>query len=98
MSDAVKRKPFDIAEHLETPAMVAAFISDAFDTGDPAYIAGALGIAARARGMSKVAEDSGLSREQLYRSLSEHGNPKLKTVIKALKALGLQLHAKPETR
>lgn len=95
MPKATRYPQFDIAEHLDNPKLVAGFISDAFDTGDSTYIAGALGIAARAKGMTKVADDAGLSREQLYRSLSDKGNPKLKTVIATLKALGLQLHATP---
>lgn len=88
-------KKFDIAEHLDTPELVAGFISDALDTGDSAFIAGALGIAARAKGMTKIAEDAGLSREQLYRSLSKAGNPTLTTFLAALKALGLEIHASP---
>ena len=61
---------------------------------DAAGIARALGDIARAKGMSKVARETGLSRESLYKALSEDGNPSLATVLKVAKALGLQLHAK----
>ncbi|MGB1409201.1 addiction module antidote protein, partial [Alloalcanivorax venustensis] len=69
------------------------FISDALETGDAAYIAHAMGVVARARGMSQLANDTGLSREQLYRSFSEHGNPTLKTVLAVLDALDIDLNA-----
>ena len=59
---------------------------------DPAFIAKALGTIARARGMSQVARDAGLSRESLYRALSGEGNPEFGTILKVAKALGLKLH------
>jgi probable addiction module antidote protein len=60
---------------------------------DPAFIAKALGTIARARGMTQVARDAGLSRESLYRALSGEGNPDFGTILKVVKALGLKLHA-----
>lgn len=86
--------PFDPAEGLDSDEAIEVFMEEAFKTGDAAYIAHALGVVARARGMSRVASEAGLSREQLYRSLSEEGNPTLKTTIAVMKALGLELTAK----
>lgn len=60
---------------------------------DPAFIAKALGTIARARGMSQVARDAGLSRESLYRALSGEGNPEFGTILKVVRALGFKLHA-----
>ncbi len=65
------------------------------ETGDVAYIAGALGVVARARGMSRVAQDSGVTRMGLYKALSEGGDPKLSTLIGVLHSLGMRLSAKP---
>jgi len=69
-------------------------MADALETEDASYIADALGVVARARGMTQIADETGLSREQLYRSLSENGNPTLKTTLAVMKALGIQLTAK----
>jgi probable addiction module antidote protein len=88
--------PYDVADQLRTPEEMAAYL-DAWLTeapDDAAGIARALGDIARAQGMSKVARESGLSRESLYKALSEDGNPSLATVLKVAKALGLQLHAR----
>jgi probable addiction module antidote protein len=88
---AEKITSYDPAESLTTPEAVEYFVNDALDTGDPAYIAHALGIAARAKGMTKVASETGLAREALYRSFSEDGNPSLKSTIAVLKSLGFTL-------
>ena len=86
---------YDVAEQLRTPEEMAAYLdawlSDAPD--DAAGIARALGDIARAKGMSQVARDAGLSRESLYKALSENGNPSFATVLKVAKALGVRLHA-----
>ncbi len=66
----------------------------ACETGDAGYIAHALGVVARANGMTQIATDTGLSQEQLYRSFSEAGNPTLKTTMAVMKALGITLTAK----
>ncbi|HUB91006.1 MAG TPA: addiction module antidote protein [Dyella sp.] len=68
-----------------------------FETGDASYIAHALGVVARAHGMTQLARETGLAREQLYRSFSEGGNPTLKTTLAVMKAQGLDLIAKPHT-
>lgn len=69
-----------------------------FKTEDAGYIAHALGVVARAKGMTQIANETGLSREQLYRSFSANGNPTLKTTIAVMKALGIELAAKPHIR
>ena len=86
-------RPWNAADHLKTEAAVVAYIDAAFEDGDPALIAAALGDVARARGMTKVAADAGLGRESLYKALSPGGNPEFATVIKVMRALGLRLHA-----
>jgi probable addiction module antidote protein len=73
---------------------VAIFITEALQTNDAAYIAHALGVVARAKGMSKVASQTGRSREQLYRSFSAKGNPTLEITLAVMKALGIKLTAK----
>lgn len=90
---ALKTKPFDAARYLDTPESQAELLSDAFATGDAGYIANALGVIARARGMSQVAKDAGVTREALYRSLSPDGDPKLSTLLSVVKALGVHLSA-----
>ena len=90
-----KTLPYDVAEQLRTPAEMAAYL-DAWLTEAPDDAAGitrALGDIARAQGMSQVARDAGLSRESLYKALSESGNPSFATVLKVAKALGVRLHA-----
>jgi probable addiction module antidote protein len=69
-------------------------MAEAFETHDAGYIAHALGVVARAKGMGQIAEETGLSREQLYRSFSGQGNPTLKTTLAVMKALGIELSAK----
>lgn len=86
-----KLTPYDPADALVDDDEVAVFMADALETGDAAYIAKALGVIARAKGMGQIAEQTGLSREQLYRSFSEKGNPTLKTTLAVMKALGLGL-------
>jgi probable addiction module antidote protein len=92
----IKTKPYDSAEYLDTAEDVAAYLEEAFAERDPALIAHALGVAARARGMAAIAKKSKLSRESLYRALSAEGNPELTTLIKVLHALGLRLAVEPE--
>ncbi|WP_237154713.1 addiction module antidote protein [Oryzibacter oryziterrae] len=86
--------PFDPAESLSSDEAIAAFMADAFASEDAGYIAHALGVVARAKGMTQIARDTGLSREQLYRSFSEAGNPTLKTTLAVMKALGIELTAR----
>jgi probable addiction module antidote protein len=88
-----KTRPFDAAEYLDTPEVIAAYLTEAFETNDPAFITDAIGTVARARGMSAVAKEAGLSRENLYKALSSEGRPEFGTVMKVLDSLGVHLHA-----
>jgi probable addiction module antidote protein len=90
-----KTKPFDPAEYLDDSESIAAYLSEALESEDPAFIADALGVVARARGMSEVAREAGVSRESLYRALSADGNPEFATILRVVRALGLQLSAIP---
>lgn len=92
-----KLTTFDPAQALQTDEAIADFMALAFESNDPAYITHALGVVARAKGMTQIANETGLSREQLYRSLSDEGNPTLRTVFTVLKALGIELTTKPTT-
>lgn len=91
----IKSTPHYVAEHLRTPKEIAtcldAWLEEAPD--DAAGIAKALGNIARARGMTQVAKDAGLSRESLYRALSADGNPSFSVILKVARALGVKLHA-----
>ena len=87
--------PYDVAEHLRTPEEMAAYLEVSIEEadGDATFIAKALGDIARAKGMSQVARDAGLSRESLYKALSGDRNPSLDTVLRVVGALGLKLRA-----
>ncbi len=87
---------YDIAEHLRTPDEMAAYLEACLEEadGDAAFIAKALGDIARAKGMTQVANDAGLSRESLYKALSGERSPSFDTILKVVNALGLKLHAK----
>jgi probable addiction module antidote protein len=91
---AEKFTVYDPAEDLLSDEGIAIFMADALETEDASYIAHALGVVARAKGMAEIADQTGLSREQLYRSFSENGNPTLKTTLAVMKALGIQLTTK----
>jgi probable addiction module antidote protein len=81
---------YDSAEYLNSRQAVNAYMEEALETNDPAFIAMALGTIARARGMSKVAKKAGLSRESLYKALSTGGNPEFGTIMRVMQALGLK--------
>jgi probable addiction module antidote protein len=90
-----KTAPYDVAEFLETPEEMAAYLEACIQEsdGDAAFIAKALGDIARAKGMTQVARESGLSRESLYKALSGDRSPGFDTILKVISALGLQLSA-----
>lgn len=92
---AVKTTRWDVTQHLDTDEKMALFLEAVFEEGDPATIAAAIGEVARARGMSQIAKDAGLSRENLYRALSGDGNPEFSTVMKVIKAMGFDLKITP---
>ena len=95
---AEKLTKYDPAANLTTDKAIAVFMADAFESNDAGYIAHALGVVARAKGMAQIAGKTGLSREQLYRSFSDNGNPTLKTTLAVMKALGVELTAKVPAR
>ena len=90
-----KALPFDAAEYLDSPEMIASYITEALESEDSALIAMAIGAVARAKGMSAVAEKAGLSRENLYRALGGDAKPEFGTIMKVLHALGISLVAQP---
>jgi probable addiction module antidote protein len=85
---------YDPADALKSDEAIEVFLADAFGTGDAHYIAKALGVVARAKGMTKIARQTGLAREQLYTSLSENGNPTLATTLAVMKAIGFEMTGK----
>lgn len=87
----LKTTPYDSAEFLDTEEAVEEYVAAAFETEDPAFIAQCLGNVARARNMSQLARDVGMSRAALYKALSGQGNPEFGTIMKVLHALGLKL-------
>jgi probable addiction module antidote protein len=88
---ALKTTKWDPTEYLDTPASIAAYLEAAFEDGDPALIATALGDIARAIGMTQLASQAGVTREALYKALSPNGDPRLSTLLGVVKALGLKL-------
>lgn len=91
----VHTRPWDSASHLRNTEEMIAYLDAALEEAgdDPKYVAHALGVIARARGMSQLARDTGVKRESLYRALSGEGNPEFATIWKVLNALGVRLHA-----
>lgn len=90
---------YDTSEPLATDEAQHELLTDALETGDASYIAHALGVVARARGMTSIAKEAGVTREALYKALREDGDPKLSTLLGVLKALGVRLSTKqPDSR
>jgi probable addiction module antidote protein len=90
----VKTRPYDSAEYLDTPEAIAEYLTEALEDSDPTFIAVAIGTAARARGMSAIAREAGVSRENLYRALSGETKPEFDTIRRVLDALGVRLEVK----
>jgi probable addiction module antidote protein len=91
---AIHAEPFDVADYLTDEETISGYLTEALESNDPRFIARALGDVARARGgMTQLANITGISREALYRALSDTGNPEFGTVIKVLHALGVKLEA-----
>jgi probable addiction module antidote protein len=86
---------FDLAEQLKTEEDIAAYLTMVIDEGDMAELAHALGVAARARGMSDVAKASGITREALYKALRPDASPRFDTISRVCAALGVRLVAQP---
>jgi len=94
----IKTRPFDVSNYLNDEAHIAAYLQAAIEDGDPALLAAALGDIARARGMTQLARDTGLSRESLYKSLSGERAPNSDTLLKVIHALGFKLTVEPLTK
>ena len=92
----VRDRRYDSAEYLDTPEAIADYLTDALEDGDPSFIAKAIGTAARARGMSEVAREASVSRENLYRALSGDTKPEFDTIRRVIDALGVRLEVKPK--
>ena len=88
---AIETQLYDSADYLRTPQDIAAYLEAAFEDGDPALITHALGVVARAEGMTEVARQAGLTRASLYKALSADGHPEFATVLKVVQALGLKM-------
>lgn len=86
---------FDLAEHLKNEEDIAVYLSAVLDDGDTAELSHALGVAARARGMTEIARASGMSREALYKALRPSAQPRFETIARVCRALGVRLHAEP---
>jgi probable addiction module antidote protein len=87
----IKTIPWDSAQYLETKEDIADYLEAVLEIGDPALVTHALGIIARAKGMTQIGRVAGLGRESLYKALSAEGNPEFATVLKVIHALGLKL-------
>ena len=91
----IKTRPFDMANHLGSEEEITEYLRQVLEDNDPAELAGALGNIARARSMTQLARDTGLSRESLYKSLSGERAPSSETLFKVMKALGFKLTLAP---
>jgi len=92
---ALRTTEFDSAVVLDTPEAIEEYLADAFESEDPAVISHGLGVVARAKGMGRLAEETGLTRQALYKALSRDGNPEFSTIIKVAHALGFRLSPEP---
>jgi probable addiction module antidote protein len=97
MNENITVSPWDAAKFLKDQEDIDLYLEAAFETGDPKQITKALGNAARSQGMINVADKTGLTREHLYTSLSENGNPTLQTLTTVIDTLGYQLAVIPKT-
>ena len=91
----IKTSTYDSAAYLDSIEAIQAYMDEALETGDPAFITKALGTVARAQGMSHIAHKAGVSRESLYKALSSEGNPEFSTVLRVVQALGLKFSLSP---
>ena len=91
----VKISRFDAADYLKDPVAIAAYLTEAFETNDHAYICTAFDTVARAKGIGDVAQATGLSRESLYKTFRETAKPEFDTVRKVMNSLGVKLVAEP---
>lgn len=90
-----KTSKFDAADYLKTPDQIAAYLTEALETGDTSFVCTAIDTIARAKGMSSIARETGLGRESLYKSLSGNTKPEFDTIAKVINSLGVKLVARP---
>ena len=88
-------RPFDMAEQLRDEQAIAAYLTLVLEEGDPGELAHALGVIARARGMTQIAAGAGMGREALYKALRADASPRFETILKVMHALGLRLSVQP---
>lgn len=98
MKANIKIRAFDAADYLGSEESIAAFVGDAMESGDSVVIQNALGTVARARGMARIAEGSGLGRESLYKALRPDAKPRFDTVLKVFSALGIKMSVEVASR
>ncbi len=91
----IRMRPFDMANYLQSDEDIAEYLRQVLEEGDAALLAAALGDVARARSMTQLARDTGLTREGLYKALSADGNPSMATMMKVMKAMGLRFTVEP---
>ena len=91
----IKTRPFDMANHLGSEEEIAEYLRQVLEDNDPGELAQALGVIARARGMTQLARDTGLSRGSLYKSLSGERAPSSDTLFKVIRAMGFKLSLQP---
>jgi probable addiction module antidote protein len=91
----LKTTRWDASEFLDDDEAIAAYLNATFEDGSPAFIAASIGHVAKAKGMSQIARETGLSRENLYRALGDGGNPELSTMTKVMRALGMRIRIAP---
>lgn len=88
-------RPFDMAEQLRDEQDIAAYLTLVLEEGDPGELAHALGVIARARGMTQIAAEAGMGREALYKALRADASPRFETILKVMHALGVRLSVQP---
>ncbi|EIF34657.1 putative addiction module antidote protein [Burkholderia sp. Ch1-1] len=92
----IKTAPFDASHYLDSEEMIAEYLNAALEEGDADVLLAAIADIAKARGIAKIAADAGLGRESLYKTLAPGSKPRMDTVFKLLRALGVKLNAVPE--
>ena len=95
MPPKTKTMRWDASEFLDSDESIAEYLNAAFEDGDAGFIAASIGHVAKAKGMSQIARETGLSRENLYRALGDGGNPELSTMTKVMRALGMRIRISP---
>ena len=89
---------FDVSDYLDSPELIAEYLNVTIESGSPELLYKAIGNIAKAKGMASIAEDTGLGRESLYKSLSVNGSPKFSTIAKIASSLGLEIDFKPKAQ